>query len=128
MLAETLLPEGRRLFSTGGISCWKLQQDNDPAHKVAEQVVKDWNQKHSSAVSVLPNWPPNSPDLNLIENVWAWVQARVDEKGCKNFAEFKAQVLQQLAKVPKSMIDKLYKSMRGRLSSVIENEGGKIKY
>ena len=128
VLAETLLPEGRRLFSTGGISCWKLQQDNDPAHKVAEQVVKDWNQKHSSAVSVLPNWPPNSPDLNLIENVWAWVQARVDEKGCKNFAEFKAQVLQQLAKVPKSMIDKLYKSMRGRLSSVIENEGGKIKY
>ena len=52
----------------------------------------------------------------------------MDEKGCKNFAEFKAQVLQQLAKVPKSMIDKLYKSMRGRLSSVIENEGGKIKY
>ena len=128
VLTDTLLPEGRRLFGTYGISCWVLQQDNDPAHKVAGQVVADWNQRHGSAVSVLPNWPPNSPDLNLIENVWAWVQARVDEKGCKNFAEFKAEVLQQLAKVPQSMIDKLYKSMHGRLRSVVENEGGKIKY
>lgn len=128
VLADTLLPEGRRLFSTHGISCWVLQQDNDPAHKVAGPAVAEWNQRHGSAVSLLQNWPPNSPDLNLIENVWAWVQARVDQKGCQNFSEFKAEVLQQLSKVPQSMIDKLYASMRGRLVSVIESDGGKIKY
>lgn len=128
VLTDTLLPEGRRIFGTHGISCWVLQQDNDPAHKVAGRVVQEWNQRHGSAVSLLHNWPPNSPDLNLIENFWARVQAKVDAKGCKNFAEFRAEVLHQLSQVPQSMIDKLYASMRGRLVSVIENEGEKIKY
>ena len=70
---------------------------------MVNQGIKEWDEKTScrrsgsrATVNLLPNWPPNSPDLNLIENVWAWVQARVDEKGCKNFAEFKAEVLQQL--------------------------------
>ena len=128
VLNKTLLPEGRRMFTTVGISGWVLQQDGDPTHKVAADVVQAWNQKHGSAVSLLEGWPPNSPDLNLIENVWAYVQAKVDAKGCSSFDEFKQEVLKQWAAVPKSLLVALYNSMPKRLAKVIEMGGDKTKY
>ena len=76
VLSKTLLPEGRKLFSHVGVSSFIFQQDNDPAHKVASSVIKDWNQKNASSIQLLKNWPPNSPDLNIIENVWAWIQGQ----------------------------------------------------
>jgi len=128
VLADTLLPEGRRLFSVHGISSWVLQQDNDPAHKVAERVVADWNHRHGSAVSLLQNWPPNSPDLNLIENLWAYVQARLDSRGCKTFKEFRQALTQELGAVPQSVIDSLYKSIPSRLRAVVKQRGDRTRY
>jgi hypothetical protein len=86
---KTLLPEGRRMFSAQGISSWVLQQDNDPTHKKASQAaVGEWNKKNPGAtVKVIPFWPPNSPDLSPIENVWAYVQQKVDKAGCQNFKD-----------------------------------------
>ena len=42
-----------------------LQQDNAPAHKSAE--TSTWFPENG--VDVLKNWHPNSPDLNIIENM-----------------------------------------------------------
>jgi transposase len=128
VLTGTLLPEGRRLFSVQGISTWTLQQDNDPTHKQAPAVVKQWNEEHSSSVQVLAAWPPNSPDLNPIENVWAWVQQEVDKLGCSTFEEFKQAVLDKLAAVPQGHLVNLCDSMKDRLDSVIEMGGGPTKY
>jgi DDE superfamily endonuclease len=130
VLGKTLIPEGRRLFSSAGISTWILQQDNDPTHKKASQMaVAMWNQKNPSAiVQVLPNWPPNSPDLSPIENLWAWAQAKVDAVGCQSFKEFKACVLKTLNEVPPSYLNNLFKSMKERVKSCIEANGGKTKY
>ena len=75
VLQITLLVEGQRLFTSRGDSTWVLQQHNDPAHMVADGVVKKWNASHAFSISVLNNWPPNSPHLNPIENVWSYVQA-----------------------------------------------------
>jgi len=71
VLTKTLLPGGAKLFSANGISHWVLQQDNDPSHKAAPEMVKSWSAKHSSSATVLAHWPPSSPDLNVIENCWA---------------------------------------------------------
>jgi hypothetical protein len=68
VVQNTFLPEGKRLFSTQGIATWVLQQDNDPTHKVASEVVREWNSKHASSIILLPNWPPSSPDLSPIDN------------------------------------------------------------
>lgn len=43
-----------------------FQQDNAPIHK--PDFVKEWFEDHSVEVM---SWPPYSPDLNPIENVWA---------------------------------------------------------
>lgn len=97
VLEQTLLPEGRRMFNTQGISSWLLQQDNDPTHRKAPEIVHQYNLRHGSSIRVLPDWPPSSPDLSLIENVWSFLQSRLDSLGCRTFQEFKA-ALQREAK------------------------------
>lgn len=128
VLQRTLLPEGQRLFSSRGDSTWVLQQDNDPSHRVAAGVVKEWNSSHASSISVLSSWPPNSPDLNPIENVWSYVQARVDIRGCTTFEDFRAAVLEEVQGVPKAMLTRLFNSMPKRLAQVLSKGGDKVNY
>lgn len=128
VLEGTLLPGGQRMMGGRGLSFWTLQQDNDPTHRVAGQVVQSFNKRRDAAVELLPAWPPSSPDLSPIENVWAYVQRRVNEKGCATFAEFKAEVERQMSSIPKSMLTALIDSMPRRLAEVVRLGGGKTKY
>ena len=129
VLNVTLLPEATRIFSTQGIASFVLQQDNCPSHTNANTTVAQWNAKHkTTSIQVLQDWPPNSPDLNPIENVWGYVQAKVNALGCKSFDQFQQAVLDELKAVPKSMIHNLFKSMPKRLAKVVETGGGKTKY
>ena len=57
ILQECLLPE---MFLGE-----KLQQDNAPAHNLI--LSKTWFSE--KALEILENWPPNSPDINIIGNV-----------------------------------------------------------
>ena len=41
-------------------------------------VVKNWIRKQN--VTLL-DWPPYSPDLNIMENVWGWLARKVYESG-----------------------------------------------
>jgi len=50
-----------------------FQQDNASAHTANR--VKEYMAKQK--ITVL-EWPPNSPDLNIIENVWAYLNQELD--------------------------------------------------
>lgn len=128
VVETTFLPEGRRIFSHQGISSWVLQQDNDPAHKAAQATISKWNSQHKSSISLLLNWPPNSPDLNPIENIWAWMDAKLDALGCKTFEEYQQAVANTLKAVPSSMIANLFNSMPKRMEEVIRLGGDKTRY
>ena len=52
-----------------------LQQDNARAHTSFS--TKDFFSREK--VSLL-DWPAQSPDINPIENVWAWMQGRINKK------------------------------------------------
>jgi hypothetical protein len=128
VLKNTLLPEGRRIFGNQGMGTWYLQQDNDPSHRVAANVIKEWNAQRGSSVQLLPDWPPNSPDLSPIENFWGWVKAKMNAKGCKNFDEFQSELLLVINKVPKRILHAYIASMKSRLIKTLQLEGGKTSY
>jgi len=128
VVMKTLLPDGSRMFRNQGLSTWLLQQDNDPSHRAAHSVVRQWNDQHGSSVEVMQNWPPSSPDLSPIENFWGHLQAKVEAKGCRSFPEFKAALLREAKLVPAAYFSKLVGSMPERLSKCIELGGDKTGY
>lgn len=74
------------------------------------------------------HWPPNSPDLNPIENLWAIVQRRVDAVGCKNLDEFQAEIVATFKKVEQKTMENLVSSMKTRLQECIAKGGARTKY
>ena len=129
VLLKTLLHEGRKLSRKKDITRWIFQQDNDLAHNEVATIIQAWNGQHNGSTVKLPEgWPGNSPDLNCIENLWAWAQAEVDAKGCKTIEEFKKCVIDTLEKVPEKLLHDLVGSMGKRVKACIEKNGGKTKY
>ena len=86
----------------------------------AKKVMKD------NGVSVLPDWPKYSPDLNPQENVWAWAEPRLRtlETGRDTFEAWQAKVLKAVAAYPSS--SKLVGSMAKRCQSLMARPGAMV--
>lgn len=129
VLKQTLLREGQRIFSGQGMSTWTLQQDGDKSHARAQDVVDVYNRKcRGSTVSVLRDWPSNSPDLSPIENVWGYVDREVAKMGCKTFADFKAAINVTFQNIPETMRRNLFDSVPKRMRDCIMLDGYKTAY
>lgn len=126
--AQTLLPEGKRIFGQKGHTEWTLQQDGDPTHGAIKSVIQEFNISSGNTVTLLPNWPPNSPDLSPIENLWGLVDAKVAQQGCQTFDEFKAAVFKAFKEVPIETCENLIDSIPKRLERMVQNNGGKAGY
>jgi hypothetical protein len=80
-------------------------------------------------VEVLPQWTPNSPDLNLTENVWGFgLVAEVNKAGCKNFDEFQAKVQEVFKNLSPQHLSSLLKGMKGRIEGCVAKKGAGIKH
>ena len=126
VLRETLLPEGQRIFRSHNSHTWCIQQDNDPSHKVARDVIMQFNEENKCSISLLPGWPPSSPDLSPIENLWGIVQGRMDKKGCKTFDEFKEALHKEWNSVTRTEASNLIHSVRSRIDKCLQLSGDKI--
>lgn len=74
-------------------------------------------------VHFMENWPPRSPQLNPIENLWALVQRKVSECGPTDSEELTAFVLQCWAAFPQEMVDTLVLSFAARCAQCVERGG-----
>lgn len=105
-------------------------QDNSSVH--TSRIVQEWFRGHPEIELI--NWPSKSPDLNPIENLWAamvkdWNANHNEEPRIRRPDELHAhcqEVWERFRGRP--TCENLVTSMPNRLRSVIEVNGGYIKY
>lgn len=102
---------------------FRFYQDNDPKHKSG--IVQSWliwNCPHLMAP------PAQSPDLNVIENLWAILDQNVRNHQISNKNDLKNALKEEWAKITPQTTRKLVESMPNRLKAVIDQKGGHTKY
>ena len=105
-----------------------LMQDNAPTHTA--KATKSYLASQT-AFSVLNSWPPRSPDLNPIENLWAWLAMKLVRQTVRprNAEEIKASVSAILrTNECQDIIRRLHASFRGRLEKCVAAQGGHTNY
>lgn len=75
-------------------------------------------------------WPPYSPDLNIIENVWGLLSRKVYESG-RQFEDKKSLIegiKKAWAEISLQYIENLYNSIPNRIYETILKKGGNTHY
>ncbi len=124
ILEGNLKPTYQKFFPQGEKGeQWYFQQDNDSSHTCA--AARNWF--HRNGVTVL-EFPPWSPDLNPIENLWSQLEMAVDTHNATDEAELEQAIEYEWSQIDTQYLTNLAHSMPQRLQMVIENKGHKIHY
>jgi hypothetical protein len=99
--------------------CWIFQQDNARPH-VAKATIAELVDKN---ITLLRDWPPYSPDLNIIENLWAIMKFRVQKQSPKNLLDLRKIIEGVWDNLSYETIEKLLDSMYRRCQEVLQNNG-----
>ena len=98
-----------------------FQQDNDPKHtsKKATAALEDLG------LEVL-DWPPQSPDLNPIEELWRVLKLRLGNYKTMpaGVEELWERIQKEWQEIPTSLVVTLIESMPARIRAVIRAKGG----
>lgn len=100
-----------------------LQQDNSPIHTA--KIVKDFLKRFN--VKTL-NFPPNSPDLNPIENIWHLIKHNMSKITDLTNDNFKEKIIECCENIDYINIHNVISNMHIRVQKVIDNNGGHIDY
>lgn len=74
------------------------------------------------------DWPPQSPDLNPIENLWSTLKIEIPKHNPKSAKHLFEIVKQEWDKIAASKCESLVRSMPRRCKAVIKAKGGATKY
>ena len=100
-----------------------FMQDNAPCHKAWAVM----NFLKAENVTVM-DWPPQSPDLNPIENVWKTLGERSKARNPNTTEQLWNALQEEWSKITRQDINKLISSCSQRCQSVIEAKGLHTKY
>jgi hypothetical protein len=101
-----------------------LMEDGAPIHR--SKLPEDWRLAHGMKKL---DWPPYSPDLNPIENMWKilkdWLCYHTMPKNKKELIECVQQVWNE---VPLEQLQRLISTMPNRIRAVISARGGSTRW
>jgi Transposase/DDE superfamily endonuclease len=123
ILGTHLIESAELHFDVEHAEQWWFLQDNAPQHKSV--LVRTW--LFNNGIQCI-DFPPYSPDLNPIENLWADLARRVEQFQCETMEELQDIVAEEWKKTPKSLLRKLAHSMPKRCQAVIDAKGDHTKF
>ena len=102
---------------------WWFQQDNAPQH--TSHLAKRWF--HNHGVDLI-DFPPYSPDLNPIENLWSTLKKRVEARLARTTEEVERILREEWEALDTNFLSTLAASMPKRCEAVVSNKGHKAPY
>ena len=99
------------------------QDDGAPCHRA--KIVNEWKEENNFQCL---DWPPQSPDLNPIENLWRDIKVDLRNMRSHNLRELEANVKACWDRVTAMQCRKLVRSMPRRIQAVLKANGGHTKY
>lgn len=120
--------EYQRILSIGLPQIYKprtlFQQDGATCHR--SRSTSDFLARKK--INLLPDWPPQSPDLNIIEHLWDYLKYQVNLRKPQTLDELWTVAQQEWNAIPREKIEKLYESIPRRVKAVLASRGGQTKY
>lgn len=118
ILGTHLIESAELHFDVAHAEEWWFLQDNAPQHK--SFLVRAWLFNHGIQCI---DFPPYSPDLNPIENLWADLARRVENFQCDSMEELQDIVAEEWKNTDAALLSKLARSMPERCQAVIDAKG-----
>ncbi len=102
-----------------------FQQDNNPKHTSC--LAQDWfKQKKLDKL----DWPASSPDMNIIENLWEYLERRVCTQSPlpRNSEEMWVALQEEWESIEEGYVKRLYQSMPESVAALIKAKGSHTRY
>lgn len=102
-----------------------FQQDNAPCH-VSNSMMQFFAEKGFLTTT----WPPQSPDINIIENLWKMLKKSLKDTNIefRSRDELYAEIEKHWNLIAQNVIGKLYDSLPRRMTEVLKMRGQITKY
>ena len=113
-----IVPECNKIY---GRNNWFLMQDGAACHSA--ETTQIWLDDHCM---VVPGWPPNSPDLNPIEVLWAVVKRRLRSHVWEDGEDITGIVRDVWAGIDQTIVDSLVQDFVRRCRMVLNSCGESI--
>lgn len=101
-----------------------FQQDGAPCHRSQSTM----NYLTRKSLRLLPDWPANSPDISIIENLWTILKQKIRERQPTSVNELWEVAKQEWENIPNDTIITLYESLPNRINAVLTASGASTKY
>ena len=98
---------------------------NDKASCHTAKSTKRWLEQHG--VGVVEAWPTKGDDINPMENLWAILDDRLEQKKFTTKKGMKKNIRELWDEVDSSLLHNLIHSIPDRLRRIRKAEGGSIK-
>lgn len=136
ILEKEVKPAFKRAVVCNDLTATKLFRDNsegsfqqDGARAHTSRASDEWLNTNINGYISPEDWPPNSPDLSPIENVWSIMSATVyADPEPQNLNTLKRRLRKAWKSIPLKTLKNLIGSMPDRLKTVVKSKADTIRY